>query len=54
MAKQVLYQCKICGLHYRQKKIALRCQNYCQKHQSCSLEITKKSVERNKTSIAIS
>src|SRR3989344_6063057 len=39
-----LFQCKECGLWYREEKLAKECQAWCSKHQSCNLEITKHAV----------
>ena len=43
--KPKLYQCSECGLHYEDKKIAKSCATFCKKYKSCSLAITKLSVE---------
>ncbi|MBI4154664.1 hypothetical protein HY498_01095 [Candidatus Woesearchaeota archaeon] len=39
-----LYRCEECGFNYSDKKLAERCQEWCNKHHSCSLEITKHAV----------
>lgn len=44
-AKPKLYQCPECGLHYRDKASTKKCQAWCIKYKSCSLEITKLSEE---------
>lgn len=36
-----LYQCEECGLKYENKEIAEKCQDWCQEHKSCNLEIIK-------------
>lgn len=36
-----LYPCKECGLRYKEKDWAAKCQAWCQEHQSCNIEITK-------------
>lgn len=40
-----LYKCSICGFHYKDKQMAKECHEYCSAHKSCSMEITKHSVE---------
>lgn len=40
-----LFQCKVCGLFYKDKKVAEKCEAYCKKHVSCSLEIIKHAVK---------
>ncbi len=41
---QKLYLCDACGFRYKDAKIAQQCEDYCNKHQSCSREITKQAV----------
>ncbi len=43
----VLYQCPICLMHYRDQAVAKRCEDFCSTYNACSLEITKLSVELN-------
>lgn len=33
------YQCEECGLHYRDRELAARCEAWCREHKSCNLEI---------------
>ncbi len=35
------YVCEECGFVYEQKEWAEKCQQWCQQHQSCNLEITQ-------------
>ncbi|MBS3132810.1 hypothetical protein J4470_01615 [Candidatus Woesearchaeota archaeon] len=44
------YQCSVCNFHYTEEKWAKECEDFCRKHSSCSLEITKHALE-NKGSI---
>jgi len=37
---KALYICEQCGLAYEQKEWAEKCQQWCEQHQSCNLEIT--------------
>ena len=39
------YKCKSCGFYYKNKDLAKKCQDYCEKYKSCSLEITKNAVK---------
>ncbi|MDE1828353.1 MAG: hypothetical protein KGH65_04285 [Candidatus Micrarchaeota archaeon] len=39
------YECKACGLHYNTKELADKCYAWCSAHKSCSMEITKHSIE---------
>lgn len=39
------FTCEECNFAYLYKKIAKQCEEYCKKHHSCSLEITKHSVK---------
>ena len=38
------YQCEICKFYYKEKSWAEKCEAFCKKHKSCSLEITKHAV----------
>ena len=40
-----IYSCKICGLKYKEEKIAKDCENYCRKYKSCNLEIIKNAIK---------
>jgi ABC-type lipoprotein release transport system permease subunit len=46
--KNNLYQCPECGLLYKDKKWALKCQSWCRKHKSCNLQIIKQAVKNEK------
>lgn len=39
-----IYVCSICQFTYATKTLAQQCEQFCKKHHSCSLEITKKSL----------
>ena len=45
METKVLYQCKKCGLHYEDERLAKACYEFCTKNHACSLEIAHHSVE---------
>lgn len=38
------YQCEACGFVYEEKAWAEKCQQYCEEHQACNLEITQHAV----------
>ncbi len=42
---KIYYQCEACRYYYKTKKLAQECEDFCNKHKSCSLEITKYSVK---------
>jgi hypothetical protein len=42
--KKTYYLCKECGFLYKDRKIAQKCENWCKKHHSCNMEITKYAV----------
>ncbi|MBI4085060.1 MAG: glucose-6-phosphate dehydrogenase [Candidatus Liptonbacteria bacterium] len=42
---QILYQCEECGLKYKSKEIAGKCQAWCSEHKSCNLDLIKYAVE---------
>ena len=37
------FTCEECGFFYKDKKWAQKCENFCRKNKSCSLEVTKHS-----------
>ncbi len=45
MIKNNLYQCRECKFYYKEKRLSKQCEDYCKKHKSCSLEITKHAVK---------
>ena len=44
--EQKLYLCEACGFEYKDTLKAQQCEDYCNKHQSCSTEITKHAVSK--------
>jgi len=47
--KNVLYACEECGLKYKSRKLAERCEAWCKEHSSCNLEIIKYAVKSTTT-----
>jgi hypothetical protein len=41
-----VYVCDACGFGYEEPKSAVECEEYCKKHNACSLKITKKAIYR--------
>lgn len=46
---RIVYQCELCDIGYSDPETADRCEEYCNAHDSCSLEITKKAVFKPET-----
>ena len=42
--KRALYVCEACGFAYEQKEWAQKCQEWCEEHNSCNLDIIKHGV----------
>jgi hypothetical protein len=42
---KTLYVCEECKLQYREKYWAEKCEEWCKKHKSCNLEITKHAIK---------
>ena len=42
---QNLHECKECGLHYKNKDTAEKCEAWCKKNHTCNVEITKEAEE---------
>lgn len=51
MVKEVIknnkkyFQCEACGFYYKEDMWAKKCEDFCNKYNSCSIEITKHSVQ---------
>ena len=43
-----LYKCPECGLEYREKEWAEKCQAWCREHKSCNLKITEHALKNEK------
>jgi len=43
-----LHQCGKCGLKYKDKETAEKCQAWCKEHKSCNLDIIKFAVKENR------
>lgn len=41
---QIVYLCEACGFGYKDLENAERCEQYCDTHGSCSLEIMQKAI----------
>jgi len=41
---ETVYLCEFCGFGYVDLETAEQCDEYCDTHSSCSLEITKKAI----------
>ncbi|MBS7617515.1 hypothetical protein KEJ25_02765 [Candidatus Bathyarchaeota archaeon] len=42
---ETFYICEECGLAYKERSWAERCEEFCSKYRSCSLEITKHAIQ---------
>ena len=45
--KKTYYQCEACKMHYKDKEIAQKCENFCNKYKSCNTELIKHAVQLN-------
>ncbi|RDE17534.1 MAG: hypothetical protein C4K49_02390 [Candidatus Thorarchaeota archaeon] len=48
-----LYECQQCHLLYHDEHWAKKCEEWCIKHRSCNLEITKHAVKDSKLSLSL-
>jgi len=39
------YQCEICEFYYKTREWAQKCEDFCNEHKACSVEITKYAVK---------
>jgi len=42
-----LYICEVCGLAYKEKSWAEKCQDFCKKYGACSIEIISHAVNKS-------
>lgn len=42
-----LFKCPECGLNYKEREWAKKCEAWCKEHKSCNLEITSHAIENN-------
>ena len=42
---KILFKCMKCRYLYKDKKIAEKCEKWCEKHHSCNLLITKHAIK---------
>ncbi len=46
--KTTFYRCDVCGLLYRERQIAEKCQQWCETHEgSCNLEYALQAVDES-------
>lgn len=41
---EIVYLCELCGFGYKDLETAETCEQYCDTHGSCSLEITRQAI----------
>ena len=41
---KAIYKCKECGFSYEDKEWKDKCEKWCKEHKTCSMEITKHSI----------
>ncbi|MEK6940907.1 MAG: hypothetical protein AABW49_03340 [Nanoarchaeota archaeon] len=41
---KIVYTCEKCGWMYRDNKIAVNCQKWCEKHKTCNLNYQKQAI----------
>lgn len=46
---KTFYVCEECGLIYKEREWAEKCEEFCAKYQMCSLEITRYAVQLDTT-----
>ncbi|NCO17858.1 hypothetical protein COT60_01070 [Candidatus Pacearchaeota archaeon CG09_land_8_20_14_0_10_30_9] len=45
---EIVFKCERCGLFYRNKGVAKKCENWCNKNNSCNYLISKVCIKLNK------
>lgn len=46
---QEIYKCEECGLGYKSKEIAEKCENWCREHKSCNLDIIQNAIKEHES-----
>lgn len=41
------FKCEECGFHFKEKDVAVTCENFCRDRGICNSNITEKALERN-------
>ncbi|MFB6203490.1 MAG: hypothetical protein ABEK01_03275 [Candidatus Nanohaloarchaea archaeon] len=39
------FKCEICGMHYGNRDVAERCEEFCRENEGCSTKVAKRSLE---------
>ena len=42
---KMVYKCEKCGWIYKTKNLAKKCEEWCNEHKSCNMDITKHSIK---------
>lgn len=42
------FQCEACKMYYKDKEIAQKCEDFCNKHKSCNTELISHAVQLDK------
>ena len=42
---KIVFKCMKCGWIYRDEESAMKCQQWCEKHDSCDMELTRHSLK---------
>ena len=42
---KIVYKCEKCGWIYKTKNLAKKCEEWCNEHKSCNMDITKHSIK---------
>ncbi len=42
------FECKECNFNYETEELAKKCEAFCRKYKSCSIEITRHAIESRK------
>ena len=43
--EKTYHMCEVCGFSYKEKICAEKCEDYCTKHNACSIEITSHAIQ---------
>jgi len=43
--RKIVYKCMKCGWMYKDEDLAKKCEDWCRRHNSCSLEMAKYAIK---------
>jgi len=42
---KTIFQCEACGMFFKERELAEKCEKFCNENKACSIEITKHAIK---------